>query len=226
MERKKIILWATLGGALIGALAVRFTGVIPPAIRDFGIAGSLGRAQFLLAIIPWLIFSFYWEIAAKNAAADKSSESQSSRAVHVFLTNAAILLEIVQFRSVPRFLPRSAVILAAGVVISSAGLILCIWARRCLGRNWSGKITIKVDHQLIRSGPYKLLRHPIYTGILAMYVGTAVVSGSWLALLGLAMAFFAYARKLRMEEANLRIAFPADYEGYVRETWALFPGLY
>jgi protein-S-isoprenylcysteine O-methyltransferase Ste14 len=59
-----------------------------------------------------------------------------------------------------------------------------------------------------------------------MCVGTAIVSGNCLALVGLAMAVFAYLRKLRLEEANLRIAFPADYEGYRRETWALFPGLY
>jgi protein-S-isoprenylcysteine O-methyltransferase Ste14 len=59
-----------------------------------------------------------------------------------------------------------------------------------------------------------------------MYVGTAVVSGSFLALLGLALAIVAYARKLRLEEANLRLAFPGDYEAYRRESWALIPGIY
>jgi protein-S-isoprenylcysteine O-methyltransferase Ste14 len=226
VERKKIIPWAVMGVVLIAALVVRLAGVIPAAIRDFGIAGPFGRAQLLVAVAPWLIFSFYWEATAKNAAPAKSSESKFSRAIHVFLANAAILLEIIQIGAIPRFLPWSIPILAAGLAISSAGLILCIWARHCLGRNWSGEITIKVDHQLIRTGPYKLLRHPIYTGILTMCVGTAIVSGNCLALVGLAMAVFAYLRKLRLEEANLRIAFPADYEGYRRETWALFPGLY
>jgi protein-S-isoprenylcysteine O-methyltransferase Ste14 len=83
-----------------------------------------------------------------------------------------------------------------------------------------------VDHQLIRSGPYKLLRHPIYTGILAMYLGTAVVSGEWLAVIGVVLVVFAYWRKIRLEEANMVVAFGADYDAYRRESWALVPGLY
>lgn len=110
--------------------------------------------------------------------------------------------------------------------MEAVGLVLAIWARRRLGRNWSGEITIKVEHQLIRSGPYKLLRHPIYTGLLAMYAGTALVSGEWLAIIGFAIAAFAYWRKIRLEEANLKVAFGADYDAYSRETWALVPGLF
>jgi protein-S-isoprenylcysteine O-methyltransferase Ste14 len=83
-----------------------------------------------------------------------------------------------------------------------------------------------VEHQLIRSGPYSLLRHPIYTGLLTMYVGTAVVSGEWLALVGLAMAGFAYWRKIRLEEANLNMGFGAEYDAYRRDTWALVPWLF
>ena len=79
---------------------------------------------------------------------------------------------------------------------------------------------------MIRSGPYKLLRHPIYTGLLTMYVGTAVVAGEWLSLIGLVMAVYAYWRKIRLEEANLQLAFGADYAVYRRETWALLPGLF
>jgi protein-S-isoprenylcysteine O-methyltransferase Ste14 len=99
-------------------------------------------------------------------------------------------------------------------------------ARRHLGRNWSGEITIKVKHELIRSGPFQLLRHPIYTGISAMYAGLALVSGEWLAIAGLAMAAFAYWRKIRLEEAVLVEAFGTDYDAYRRTTWALVPGLF
>jgi len=79
---------------------------------------------------------------------------------------------------------------------------------------------------LIRSGPYKRLRHPIYTGLLAMYVGAAVVTGTWLAVVGVAMAGFAYWRKIRLEEANLNVAFGAEYEAYRRETCALVPRVF
>jgi protein-S-isoprenylcysteine O-methyltransferase Ste14 len=206
---------------------VRLSGVIPASVRDFGFSNSpLARVQMIAAIVPWLIFSIYWEAAAKNAAAAASSESKLSRGIHVTLTNLAVLLEVVQLPVLGRFLPVSSAAIAAGLAVSGIGLFIAIWSRRHLGRNWSGEISIKVEHQLIRSGPYRRLRHPIYTGILTIYAGTAIVTGTWLAILGLAIAAFAYARKIRLEEANLRVAFGPDYDAYCHETWALVPWIY
>ncbi|MGO4883751.1 MAG: methyltransferase family protein [Bryobacteraceae bacterium] len=187
----------------------------------------LAHARLLLAaILGWVIFSFYWEAAAKNATAAASSESKGSRAFHVVLANLALLLEILPIRGFGRFVPVSVPVMLAGLAVEALGLWLAIWARRHLGSNWSGEITIKVDHQLIRSGPYKRLRHPIYTGLLAMYAGIAIVTGEWLAAAGFAMAVFAYWRKLRLEETNLNVAFGAEYDAYRRESWALLPGLF
>jgi protein-S-isoprenylcysteine O-methyltransferase Ste14 len=177
------------------------------------------RWPWLAATAGWVVFSLYWDIAAKKTAVTKSSESRASRGIHVFLTNAALILELIPFRGAGRFLPLSSAIMAAGLAIEAAGLFLAILARRHLGRYWSGEITIKVDHRLIRSGPYKKLRHPIYIGLLTMYAGTALVTGAWLALAGFAMALIAYARKIRLEEQNLRVAFGAEYEAYRRTTW-------
>jgi protein-S-isoprenylcysteine O-methyltransferase Ste14 len=106
------------------------------------------------------------------------------------------------------------------------GLALAIWARRCLGRYWSGEITIKVEHKLIRSGPYRVLRHPIYTALLSLYAGTAIVSGELHALIGLALVILAYLRKIRLEEANLMKAFGAEYRDYRADSWAMLPGLF
>jgi protein-S-isoprenylcysteine O-methyltransferase Ste14 len=224
--QKKLAFWLFFFCVFAAALVLRFTGLMPANIRNFGlIASPLGRIQFLFAVLPWLVLSLYWEHAAKTAAPAKSSESGASRSIHVVLTNAAILLQIVQIPAIPRFLPLSIPVLAAGLAISLLGLALAIHARRILGKHWSGRITIKVGHQIIRTGPYKLIRHPIYTGILAMYTGTAIVSGSSLALLGLATAGIAYARKIRLEEINLRIAFGQDYEAYRQESRALIPWL-
>jgi protein-S-isoprenylcysteine O-methyltransferase Ste14 len=182
--------------------------------------------QLIAVVVPWVVFSLYWEIAAKNSAEARQSESRSSRGVHVVLTNLALVLTIIQFNGQGRFLTVSFLTIGVGFAVAALGLLFAIWARRVLGRNWSGEITIKVEHQLIRSGPYRLLRHPIYTGILTMFAGTAVVTGTWLAILGLALAVLGYARKIRLEEANMRQAFGPDYDTYRRESWALVPGVF
>jgi protein-S-isoprenylcysteine O-methyltransferase Ste14 len=190
-------------------------------------AGLRSHLPFLLAAIAgWAVFSLYWEAAAKNAAEAKNTESSASRGIHVFLTNAAFVLEIIPVRGLGRFVPVSALIMAAGLGVEAMGLGVAIWARGHLGRNWSGRIAIKVGHELVRSGPYKRVRHPIYTGILAMYAGVALVTGEWLALIGLAMVVYAYWRKLRLEEAALRAAFGPGYEAYRLETWALVPWVF
>jgi protein-S-isoprenylcysteine O-methyltransferase Ste14 len=181
---------------------------------------------FAASVVGWGLFSGYWEAAAKSAAPARNSESRVSRALHVFLVNLALLFEFMPVRGLGRYLPASSLIMAVGLTVQAIGTFLAVWARRHLGRNWSGAIAIKIEHQLIRSGPYRLLRHPIYTGLLAMHIGPAIVTGEWHALIGVAMAAFAYWRKIRLEEAALRVAFGADYDAYRRATWDLLPRLF
>ncbi|MGD0890084.1 MAG: isoprenylcysteine carboxylmethyltransferase family protein [Terracidiphilus sp.] len=227
MQQRKMIAYAAAAGLLIGAVIVRIKGGVQTHVHQGWFGDTpLARWQLVAAAAPWVVFSLYWEIAAKNAAAAKSSETSVSRGVHVVLANAALLLEIFPFQQWGRFLPASYLSVGAGCALTMFGLCVAIWARRVLGRNWSGEITIKVEHELIRSGPYKRLRHPIYTGILIMYAGTAVVNGTNLAIVGFLLAAIAYARKIRLEEANLRVAFDAKYDEYCRETWALVPWVY
>lgn len=225
MKRFKTILIAAAVGGAVGALLT-----ITP-LRHFHLAsifdrGAIAGWPWMCSALGWVAFSLYWEASAKNAAQAKSAETPASRQVHVFLANIALLLEFLPIGGAGRLLPGSAAVALTGLIIEAGGLALAILARRFLGRNWSGEISIKVDHELIRSGPYRKLRHPIYTGLLAMYLGTAIVSGTWLAPLGFLVAIAAYARKIRLEEVNLRKAFGADYEAYCRASWALVPGLY
>lgn len=189
-----------------------------PSPRDWPFWATVGM---------WLLFSIYWEVAAKNAAPSASSESRGSRRLHVFLANTALFLILVPVHGLrQRYLPASPLVIAAGLTVQAIGVLLAVWARRHLGRNWSGEITIKVDHKLVRTGPYRVVRHPIYTALLGMYAGSAAVSGELHALLGLALAAFAYVRKIRLEEAVLTASFGADYRDYCRTTRALAPGLF
>jgi protein-S-isoprenylcysteine O-methyltransferase Ste14 len=229
MKRVKLILVAAAVGAVVGALIVRpdvsrIVAGLPFLARDPVLRAHINF--FRAAAAGWVIFSLYWEYAARNAAPAKSAESKGSRAFHVTMTNAAALLVIAPIRGAGRALPASMAVMSAGLAIEGAGVLLAIWSRTHLGRYWSGEISVKVDHELIRTGPYGRLRHPIYTGVLAMYVGCALVTGEWLAMIGVAIALFAYWRKIRLEEANLHNAFGANYDAYRQTTWALVPGIF
>ncbi len=147
--------------------------------------------------------------------------------MHVFLANAALILMLVPVHGLrQRFLPVSPIVIATGLTVQAMGILLAVWARRHLGRNWSGEITIKVGHKLVRTGPYRVVRHPIYTAVLGMYAGSTVASGELHALLGLALAVLAYVRKLRREEAVLTEFSGEEYSDYCAATWALAPRVY
>jgi protein-S-isoprenylcysteine O-methyltransferase Ste14 len=180
-----------------------------------------------VSVIIWCLISIYWEKAAKTRSKASSQESRGSRRVHLVLVSAA---QFLLFFRVPglngNWLPISLIPVAAGLSIEVGGFLLAIWARRVLGRHWSGEITIKVDHELVRTGPYKHIRHPIYTALLMLYLGAAIVSGQWHALVGFALAVIAYLRKIGLEEANLRRAFPKEYDEYRQHTRALAPRIY
>jgi protein-S-isoprenylcysteine O-methyltransferase Ste14 len=106
---------------------------------------------------------------------------------------------------------------------TAGGLALAIWSRRTLGRNWSGRIGLKRGHELVRSGPYALARHPIYTGVIVALAGTALYIGEWRALLALPMFALGFWLKAAREEALLESEFGTEYRDYRCETGMLVP---
>jgi protein-S-isoprenylcysteine O-methyltransferase Ste14 len=181
----------------------------------------------LISILMFVAFSIYWEQVGKKASAAKTSESSLSRGFHLVLVSVAqilVLLPVPGLRT--RFLPQSNALVIGALVLEAAFFLLAVWARQFLGRNWSGAVTTKIDHELIRSGPYSVVRHPIYSGLLGVYLSVALVSGEVHGLIGVAIAFIAYWRKSRMEEAYLRGQFGTAYDVYQSETWAVIPGLW
>jgi len=87
----------------------------------------------------------------------------------------------------------------------------------------SAEVRIAVDHQLVRTGPYRTIRHPIYTAILGMFVGTAVASGEIHSVVALIIMAALYVRKTRLEEQILGKTFGTEYDNYRRDSWALVP---
>ncbi len=180
-----------------------------------------------LSLLLWVLFSVYWSIAAKDSAPTKTSESKWSRQLHLILVNVALLLLVLPVPGLTRrFLPSSPFLVAAGLIVQAAFILLAVWARRHLGSNWSGEVRIAAEHQLVRSGPYRFVRHPIYTAVLGMYCGTCLVSGEIHAPIALVVVTLAYLRKIRLEEQALGKTFGADFDAYRRDSWALVPPLF
>jgi protein-S-isoprenylcysteine O-methyltransferase Ste14 len=124
-----------------------------------------------------------------------------------------------------RFLPAAGWVAPLGMVMTLAGLLFACWARHVLGSNWSAVVQLKQDHELIERGPYRHVRHPIYTGLLLAFLGTAVALGEWRGLLALAIVAVSFWRKLRLEERWLGEQFGAAYADYMRRVKALIPGI-
>lgn len=180
------------------------------------------------ALILWFTFFLYWSIASRNSAPTQNAESRVSTYYHQFVLSASLIL---LFWEAPRltgwFLPqRFHFLVVVGVIVQAGFLLLAVWARRHLGRNWSGEVRIAVGHQLVRTGPYRFLRHPIYTAMLGMFLGTALASSQYHALLAFAILVAAYLRKTRLEEQILHQTFGAEWDTYRRDTWALVPLLF
>ena len=110
-----------------------------------------------------------------------------------------------------------------GLLMVIAGLAFAVWARAHLGRNWSGTVTVKENHELVRSGPYGIVRHPIYTGLLLAILGTAIVVGEWRGLLALCFLTITFLLKLRREERFMEESFPDTYPSYRAQVPALIP---
>lgn len=167
----------------------------------------------------------YWIYSGFRVRRPKRSQSKGAHLVYLAEVYLAFWLMTwhgfaVGWLGTRIFTPARASFLA-GAVIAAAGLGFAVWARRHLGEYWSGAITLKEGHRLIRSGPYALVRHPIYTGIIFAMLGTAIALDQYRGLLALAIIVESLVRKLRTEEAWLTQEFGGEYLQYKREVRAL-----
>ena len=175
----------------------------------------------------WCLWLAYWAVAAFGNKIAQRRESFLSRWAHFGpLILAGYLLGADQLPGNflgGRVWPRSEGVSWAGAFLLASGLLFSVWARIHIGRNWSGSVTVKEDHELIRTGPYALVRHPIYTGLLLGFIGSALPRAEWRGVVAVLIVFAALWRKLKLEERWMGEVFGEAYAAYKREVAALVP---
>jgi protein-S-isoprenylcysteine O-methyltransferase Ste14 len=175
----------------------------------------------------WLSWVAYWWLASRTAKSSERREPLGSRLQHVLPLLLAVWL--LWAERVPgsllneRLFPWAPWEFWVAAFVTAAGMMFSVWARVHLGSNWSGIVTIKQDHELIDSGPYALVRHPIYTGLLLAIVGSAMARGEWRSVLAILIAWWALWRKLRLEERWMGERFGEQYAAYRQRVPALVP---
>jgi protein-S-isoprenylcysteine O-methyltransferase Ste14 len=181
--------------------------------------------------LGWLMFWAYWLISAvgvkKNIRRGSLRWQAGLRILAIAVIIGLIRLPATRefFQGGPPPAEINSVQGMAGLFVCIAGFALAVWARRHLGRNWGMPMSFKEGHELVTTGPYRYVRHPIYTGMLLALLGTVLVNGPvWLlALVGMAI-YCVYSA--RTEESLMLQQFPEQYAGYRRHTKAIVPFLY
>ncbi|HTS34366.1 MAG TPA: isoprenylcysteine carboxylmethyltransferase family protein [Candidatus Solibacter sp.] len=177
--------------------------------------------------IPWMAFAAYWAIGALKTRATVRREP-------FFARYGVMLIEVIGFTLLfnrdadvgvlsRHIFPPSDRAAMTGIVLTWAGIALAMWARFHLGQYWSGRITLKEGHQLIRTGPYARLRHPIYTGLVLAAIGSALVINHWRCAVGVAVIMIGFVIKAKREEALLAGQFGEAFQEHIRHTGFLLP---
>jgi protein-S-isoprenylcysteine O-methyltransferase Ste14 len=175
----------------------------------------------------WIAWGIYWFALSKNVNKTRTRESSLSRSLHLGPTGLAFFLLFAPHIQIlglgTSFLSDQSLGGVPGVLVTALGLSFTAWARIHLGRYWSASVTLKEGHKLIRTGPYLLARHPIYTGFFFGFLGSALNRGTVGGWLGLLIVIIAYLRKMKMEEKFLTHQFGDEYVAYKKEVKAIIP---
>lgn len=180
--------------------------------------------QFVAAC--WIVLMLFWLIAARTAKRTVTkgprSASPGVRLTLVVLVVSVIVLRrrFASFKGLLTYHP--AALEDLGMLLCAAGVVLAIWARIHIGRNWGMPMSLREGHELVMSGPYARVRHPIYSGVLLTMLGSALaVSAAWFVAVGVFGAYFIHSA--RTEERDMVAQFPEAYAAYRRRTRMLIP---
>jgi protein-S-isoprenylcysteine O-methyltransferase Ste14 len=184
------------------------------------IIGGLEFACWIAFVVVWLVSAFS---AKRNLKNKYWWQSPWLRIVifivfYIFLWHRVVLL----VGSTANILPPNILVAAIGLVLTAAGIAFAIWARFYIGRNWGMPMSLKADRELVDKGPYKYVRHPIYSGMLLAMAGTVLVAGPWwLVILAVSAIYFIYSANA--EQKMLTQEFPEAYPAYKKRTKMLIP---
>jgi protein-S-isoprenylcysteine O-methyltransferase Ste14 len=177
----------------------------------------------------WGVFWVIWLLLAFTSKRTVQRQTSGSRTLQMVLVLIGVIF-IFDFWNfftqgwlTARLFPRTPFWALFGAALTVAGVLLCFWARAILGKNWSGTVTIKQDHELILHGPYAFVRHPIYTGLLMGMLGTAIVYGLARCLVGVFILGLGFWIKSQTEEKFMLQQFGERYMQYRRDVRALIP---
>ena len=194
-----------------------------------GIAIPTTSEAFRLSSKFWFAWSIIWLLMAAWSKPSKRREFPWQRLEHVIPMLIGFFLiynHVAEWSFLAeRIVPQNGAVSIGGLLLTLGGLFFSVWARIALGGNWSGTVTIKSGHNLIRRGPYKRIRHPIYTGLLASVVGTVLLEGEVRSLLGFVVILFALYRKAKREERFLSDEFGDGFAEHAKHTGMFLPRL-
>jgi protein-S-isoprenylcysteine O-methyltransferase Ste14 len=168
--------------------------------------------------VAWIVFWVYWLASAFGV---KEGKASARRLPLNGLSALAVILLLRVFRG-GSLAVDSPLLGVIGAVVFASGIALAVWARVHLGRNWGMPMTQKAEPELVTSGPYRFVRHPIYSGLLAALLGTALATNLiGLAIVAILGVYFYYSASV--EEKNLIAMFPSAYPAYRSSTKMLIP---
>jgi len=175
----------------------------------------------------WMVLAGVWVALWFGMKKAKKLEGWGERAQHAILVTLGFWLLFSKLNDWGwldyRLLPNRPTEWIAGLLLTALGVGISIWARLSLGANWSGMVTLKNNHELVREGLYRWIRHPIYTGILLGMIGTAMIRGHLRGWIGMAIVFAGFYLKARREERFLHEEFGAGFEEHSRQTGMFLP---
>jgi protein-S-isoprenylcysteine O-methyltransferase Ste14 len=191
---------------------------------------SLVEQLRLSATFLWMGLAVVWVVSALRTKRTIQTQSSSSRFLYTAILVVGVYLIFTRQTGIlwldrQLFLVTTPVALA-GLVAVLVGVVFSIWARIMLGRNWSNFVTVKEDHTLVRSGPYRIVRHPIYSGILLGMLGSALQRGEMRSFVGVLICGLSFWLKTRGEEQFMVQRFGDEYLQYCRKVKALAPFIF